>query len=202
MMGPYLVLPFRVRVNLETMAMKGYSTFPKALALLEPHHQIVKCHIQNTHWGQPATRKHFWPCLDSVVPLSLTFAVPHNCDLWCFVLCQVKHINREREREGQRERESRRASYFETPDLYFYIYFLQLITIKINLRFFRCVTLYHPKQRLSYHRQQCHKTFLSQSAYIYWILLYHPNVTFQFGISGENGQRLHCHYSKAHFDLE
>ena len=31
--------------------MKGYSAFPKAPALLEPHHQIVKCHIQDTRWG-------------------------------------------------------------------------------------------------------------------------------------------------------
>ena len=28
--------------------MNGYSTFPKAPALLESHHQIVLCHIQNT----------------------------------------------------------------------------------------------------------------------------------------------------------
>ena len=28
------------------MAMKGYSAFPKAPALLEPHHQIVYCHIR------------------------------------------------------------------------------------------------------------------------------------------------------------
>ena len=33
------------------MAIKGYSKFLKALALLEPHHQIVLCHIQDTHWG-------------------------------------------------------------------------------------------------------------------------------------------------------
>ena len=39
--GPYQVLPLRARVNLGTMAMKGYSAFPKAPALLEPHHQIV-----------------------------------------------------------------------------------------------------------------------------------------------------------------
>ena len=32
------------------MATKGYSTFFKAPALLEPHHQIVKCHIQITRW--------------------------------------------------------------------------------------------------------------------------------------------------------
>ena len=31
------------------MAMKGYITFPKVPALLEPHHQIVLCH--NSFWG-------------------------------------------------------------------------------------------------------------------------------------------------------
>ena len=31
--------------------MEGCSEFPKASALLEPHHQIVKCHIQDTRWG-------------------------------------------------------------------------------------------------------------------------------------------------------
>ena len=38
---PYQVLPFQVRMDLGAMAMKGYSTFPKTPALLEPHHQIV-----------------------------------------------------------------------------------------------------------------------------------------------------------------
>ena len=32
------------------MVMKGYSAFPKAPALLWPHHQTVQCHIQDTHW--------------------------------------------------------------------------------------------------------------------------------------------------------
>ena len=39
--GPCQVLPRWIRVDLEVMTMKGYSTFPKAPALLEPHHQIV-----------------------------------------------------------------------------------------------------------------------------------------------------------------
>ena len=39
------------RVELGAMAMKGYSAFPKAPALLEPHHQIVLCHIQDTCCG-------------------------------------------------------------------------------------------------------------------------------------------------------
>ena len=38
--GPYQVLQLRVRVDLRAMAMKGYSALPKALALLESHHQI------------------------------------------------------------------------------------------------------------------------------------------------------------------
>ena len=33
--------PRRVRVDLGAMAMKGYSAFLKAPALLEPHHQVV-----------------------------------------------------------------------------------------------------------------------------------------------------------------
>ena len=33
------------------MPMNRCSVFPKAPALLGPHHQIVKCHIQNMHWG-------------------------------------------------------------------------------------------------------------------------------------------------------
>ena len=39
--GPYQVLPLRARVDLEVMAMKGYSAFPKAPALLDLHYQIV-----------------------------------------------------------------------------------------------------------------------------------------------------------------
>ena len=37
----YPVLPLRVNLDLESMAMKGYSTSPKTQALLEPQHQIV-----------------------------------------------------------------------------------------------------------------------------------------------------------------
>ena len=46
--GPYQVLPCRARVDLGAMAMKGYSALPKTPALLEPHHQIIYCHIQGT----------------------------------------------------------------------------------------------------------------------------------------------------------
>ena len=40
-----------VKVDLGAMAMKEYSTFPNAPTLLEPHHQIVLCHIQDIRWG-------------------------------------------------------------------------------------------------------------------------------------------------------
>ena len=49
--GPDQVLPFRARVYLRAMAMRGCSAFPKAPASLVPHHQIVYCHKQDTHWG-------------------------------------------------------------------------------------------------------------------------------------------------------
>ena len=39
--GPYQVLPLRARVDQRSMAMKAYSAFTKAPALLEPHHQIA-----------------------------------------------------------------------------------------------------------------------------------------------------------------
>ena len=41
LIGLYQVLPFRARVDLEAMAIKECSTFPKTPALLEPYHQIV-----------------------------------------------------------------------------------------------------------------------------------------------------------------
>ena len=46
------MLPPRARVDLGVMAMKGYSTLPKASALAEPHHQIVWSHIQDSHWEE------------------------------------------------------------------------------------------------------------------------------------------------------
>ena len=45
------MLPFQVRVDLGAMALKGCTAFPKAPVSLEPHHQIIKCPIQDTLWG-------------------------------------------------------------------------------------------------------------------------------------------------------
>ena len=47
LIGPYQVLSLQARVGLWVMATKGYSVFPKAPSLLEPHHQIVLCHIHS-----------------------------------------------------------------------------------------------------------------------------------------------------------
>ena len=53
------VLPLWIRVNQGVMAMKGYSAFYKASALLKPHHQFVECLIQDTRWGT-LTPLHIW----------------------------------------------------------------------------------------------------------------------------------------------
>ena len=45
------VAKLRARVYLRVIAMKRYSAFPIAPALLEPYHQIDLCHIQDTRWG-------------------------------------------------------------------------------------------------------------------------------------------------------
>ena len=45
-----MVLSLLARADLRAISMKEYSAFPKAPALLEPQHQIVLCHIQDTCW--------------------------------------------------------------------------------------------------------------------------------------------------------
>ena len=40
-MGPYKMLPLQVKVDLEAIAMKELSIFPKAPELLKPHYHIV-----------------------------------------------------------------------------------------------------------------------------------------------------------------
>ena len=42
------MLPLWAKVDPGAMALKGYSAFPKAPAFLEPQHQIVSCHVQDT----------------------------------------------------------------------------------------------------------------------------------------------------------
>ena len=38
------------QIDLGAMTMKEYSVFPKAPTLVQPHHQIVLCHSQDTRW--------------------------------------------------------------------------------------------------------------------------------------------------------
>ena len=45
------MLPRRVRVDVGVISMKGYSTFPKPPASLEPHHPMLLCHIQDSRWA-------------------------------------------------------------------------------------------------------------------------------------------------------
>ena len=59
----YQVSPLRVRVDLGAIAMKGYSTFPKALALLESHHQIVSCHIRDNCWRSLLPLQKYSRCI-------------------------------------------------------------------------------------------------------------------------------------------
>ena len=46
------MLPLRARVDLEETEINGYSEFPKALALPEPHYHIVLCYIQDPFGGK------------------------------------------------------------------------------------------------------------------------------------------------------
>ena len=62
------IWPIDSRVNVEVMAMQGYTTFLKSPALLEPHHQIVSCHKQDTRWEgvlplcRDAANEFYNPC--------------------------------------------------------------------------------------------------------------------------------------------
>ena len=51
LIGPCLLLTLQARVDQGSMAVKGYSAFPKAPALLESHRQIV-CVISRTLVGE------------------------------------------------------------------------------------------------------------------------------------------------------
>ena len=74
-MGPYQVLPLRARVDEGAMAIKEYSAFPKAPLLLEPHHQIVKCHIHDTRCG--------WGSYPSLKKQSVYFTASPDCASSC-----------------------------------------------------------------------------------------------------------------------
>ena len=64
------------------MAMKGYFAFPKAQALLEPHHQIVKCYILKTRW---------WKGLTPLQKYSQYIQQFHSTGLYS--VCYVKNLD-------------------------------------------------------------------------------------------------------------
>ena len=60
------MLPLQATVNLKAMAMKGYSTIPKAPALLEPHHMfsvIIRTHVGGR--GLTPQQKSSWCILQT-----------------------------------------------------------------------------------------------------------------------------------------
>ena len=80
------MLPFRARMDLGAMAMKGYAAFPKAPALLEPHYQIVKCHIQDTRWAESYSSAD-WDIIISKRKMIIRIRITNLC----YVVTDIKH---------------------------------------------------------------------------------------------------------------
>ena len=51
----YQMEPLRVRVDMGSTAIKGYSVFLKASELLEPHYQTILCNMQDMCWEDLTT---------------------------------------------------------------------------------------------------------------------------------------------------
>ena len=93
------ILLFRIKVNREVMAMKGHSIFLKVTGL-ELHHQMVKCHIQDTRWRQgvlplckDAVCVFYNPSrLDSFYTIFLVFYILTLCWILFLILVNNQHI--------------------------------------------------------------------------------------------------------------
>ena len=87
------MLPLRARVDRVAMARKGYSAFPKAPALLEPHDQIVLCHIQDTRWGGLTPLQRSSRCILQPQPTGQP-SLMSNCLLIILVIgsCKILYI--------------------------------------------------------------------------------------------------------------
>ena len=57
------------RVDLGAIAMKGYSAFAKAPALLKPHHQIVLYNFQDFRWGGLTPQQRSSRCIQQPQPI-------------------------------------------------------------------------------------------------------------------------------------
>ena len=78
---PYQMLSLWARVDLEAMAMKSHSAFPKAPALQELNHQIVQCHKQDTRRGES---------LNSVQKCSRCILQPQPTVIGIYVLVNIR----------------------------------------------------------------------------------------------------------------
>ena len=67
--------------------MKRYSVFPKAAALLEPHHQIVQCDNQNVRWGGGLTPQQ--RCSQYILRPQPTEQLSHNS----YLICEDRYIS-------------------------------------------------------------------------------------------------------------
>ena len=77
LIGSCQVLPRRARMDPRVVAMKGCSTFPKAPASLEPHHQIVLSHIPgHSLCGGITPLQRYSRCILEPQP---TGQSPHKC---------------------------------------------------------------------------------------------------------------------------
>ena len=91
------MLPLRARVDLGAMAMKGFSAFPKPPGL-EPHHQIVLCHIQDTWWECLSPGRRCSRCIPvdgAIIMMTNQSALSLNrCLSWNFWCQQFKIYTR------------------------------------------------------------------------------------------------------------
>ena len=71
------------RVDLGVMTIKGYSAFPSAPKLLEPHHQIVLYHNQDTRWGSLTPLEGCSQCIQQHQPTGPSGNLsPLGCSDW------------------------------------------------------------------------------------------------------------------------
>ena len=84
-MGPYQVVPLLARMDLGTMAMKGYFAFPKSSGLLEL--QLTDCLVsyQEIHWGSitdPQSVYNIAPATGQCISIIIIMSCRHHRYPW------------------------------------------------------------------------------------------------------------------------
>ena len=87
------MLQLQARVDLRAMAVMGNSAFPKASALLEPHHQIVSCYILETRWGNLILLQRSSRCILQPQPNGQTNSSIHYKPFVCMQLNGFKYCS-------------------------------------------------------------------------------------------------------------